>query len=89
MIERLRRADLFDQAVAKNDDLVGQRHRLDLIMRHIDHRRAKIMVKLRDLKPHLDAQLGIQIRQRLVEQENLRLANNRPADRHALALPTR
>ena len=41
---------------------------------------------LRDLQPHLDAQRGVEIRQRLVEQECLRLAHDGAADRDALAL---
>ena len=32
-----RRADLFDHAVAQHDDAVGQRHRLGLVVRDIDH----------------------------------------------------
>jgi len=39
--------------------------------------------------PHLYAQLGVEIRQRLVEQENGRLAHDRAAHRHPLALPAR
>ena len=40
----------------------------------------------RDLEPHLHAQRGVEVRQRLVEQERLRLAHDRAADRDALAL---
>ena len=41
------------------------------------------------LGAHLDAQEGIERRQRLVEQEDLRLRNERPGQRHALLLATR
>ena len=41
------------------------------------------------LDPHLAAQGGIEVRQRLVEQEHLRLAHDRPADGDALALAAR
>ena len=34
----------------------------------------------------LDAQLGVEVRQRLVHQEHARLAHDRPAHRDALAL---
>ena len=85
-IEGLRRADLFDQAVPQDDDLVRKGHRLDLVMRHIDHRRAEILMKLGDLEPHLDAQLGIEVREWLVEQEDLRFAHDRTSDGDALAL---
>ena len=43
-------------------------------------------MQLRDLAPHLDAQLRVEIRQRLVEQKHLRLAHDRAAERNALAL---
>ncbi len=39
-----------------------------------------------DLHPHLHAQLGVEVGQRLVEQEDLRLAHDRAADGDALAL---
>ena len=38
------------------------------------------------LDPHLAAQRGVEVRQRLVEQEDLRLAHDRPADGDTLAL---
>ena len=41
----------------------------------------------RDLGPHLHAQLGVEIRQRLVEEKHLRLADDRRAQRNALPLP--
>ena len=43
-------------------------------------------MQLGDLQPHLHAQLGIEIGERLVEQEDLRLAHDGAADRDALAL---
>ena len=41
---------------------------------------------LLDFRAHLDAQLGVEVRQRLVEQENSRIAHQGAAHRHALAL---
>ncbi len=41
------------------------------------------------LGPHLHAQLGVEVGQRLVHQERLRLAHHRPAHRDALALAAR
>ena len=46
-------------------------------------------MKLGDLDAHLHAQRGVEVGQRLVEQEHLRLAHDGPADRDALALPAR
>ena len=43
-------------------------------------------MELGDLDPHLDAEHGVEVGQRLVEEEDLRLADQRPADGDALAL---
>ncbi len=43
-------------------------------------------LQLLDLEAHLDAQLGVEVGQRLVEQEHAGLADDRPAHRHPLAL---
>ena len=86
VVERQRRADLLDAAVAQHDDLVGQRHRLDLVVRHVDHGGAEALVQLGDLDAHLHAQLGIEIGERLVEQEDCGLAHDGAADSDALAL---
>ncbi|MNC44525.1 hypothetical protein D3C75_934360 [compost metagenome] len=45
-------------------------------------------VQLTDLATHLSAQFGIQVRERLVEQEYLRVTHNGPPHRHPLALTT-
>ena len=44
------------------------------------------VLQLGDLDAHLDAERGIEVGQRLVEEESLRLAHDRPADGDALAL---
>ena len=41
-----------------------------------------------DLSSHLDAQLGIKIRERFVQQQYARLAHERSAERDALSLST-
>ena len=43
-------------------------------------------MQLGEFDAHLHAQLGVEIRQRLVEQKDGGLAHQRPADRDALAL---
>src|SRR5207253_31676 len=42
-----------------------------------------------DLAPHLHAQLGIEVGERLVEEEHRRLADDRPAEGDALLLAAR
>ena len=80
------RADLLDVTVAHDDDAVGERHRLDLVMGDVDDGRAHLGVQLLDLGAHLGAQLGVEVGQRLVEQEHLGIAHDRPAHGDALAL---
>ena len=43
-------------------------------------------MELGELEAHLHAQLGVEIGERLVEQKDLGLAHERPADRDPLAL---
>ena len=87
--EVLRRVDLLQQAVAEHGDPLPERHRLDLVVRHVDGRHAEPLVQLRELGAHRDAQLRVEVRERLVHQERLRLAHDRPPHRDALPLPAR
>ena len=57
----------------QHDDAVGERHRLDLVVRDIDDRGAEALMQLLDLDPHLGAQLRVEVGERLVEQEGLGL----------------
>ena len=72
VVEVERPADLLDDAVMHDDDLVGHGHGLDLVVCHIDGRGLQPLVQFLDLGAHGDAQLGVEIRQRLVEEEDLR-----------------
>ena len=56
------------------------------VVRYIDHRHAEPLVESADLVAQLAAERGIEARQRLIEQEQLRAANDRPAQCHALLL---
>ncbi|ABA49062.1 phenol hydroxylase, putative [Burkholderia pseudomallei 1710b] len=83
------RADLFRIAAIHHDHALRERHRLDLVVRHIDARRREPRVQPLDFEAHLHAQLRIEVRQRLVEQEHRRLANDRAPHRDALPLAAR
>ena len=61
-------------------------HRLGLVVRDIDRRDAELVVQPADLGAHLLAQLGVQVGQRLVEQQHLRLDDDGAGERHALLL---
>ena len=72
-----------------DDDLVGHGHGLDLVVGDVDRRRLEALVQLLDLGAHGDAQLGVEVRERLVEQEHLRVAHDGAAHGDALALAAR
>ena len=82
----LRRVELLEEALVHHGDPVAHGHRLDLVMRHVDRGAPQPLVKLLQHRPGLDAQLGVQIREGLVHEEDGRLACDRPADGDALTL---
>ena len=84
-----RRPGLLHAPPIHHHELVGERHRLELIMRHVDRGRAKRALQLADLDSHLHAQFGVEIGERLVEQEGRGLAHDRPSHGDPLALPAR
>ena len=55
-------------------------------MRHVDDGGLQPLMQLLDLDPHGDAQLGVEVRKRLVEEEDLRIAHDGPAHGNTLAL---
>ena len=85
--EILRRVALLEDAVAQHRDPLAERHRLDLVVRDVDGRHAEPLVQQRELRAHAHPQLGVEVGQRLVHEERLRLADDGPAHGHALALP--
>ena len=87
VVELLRAADLLQLPLAHHGDAVAERHRLGLVVGHVDGRGLEAVLDPRDLGAHLHPQLRVEVRERLVHQERLRLANDRPAHRDPLALP--
>ena len=86
VVELLRGADLLEQAVAHDRDPLAHRHGLDLVVGDVDHRGAEALVEARDLGAGLDAQLGVEVGQRLVHEEHGGLADDGAAEGDALAL---
>ena len=66
--------------------MVGDRHRLLLVVGDVQRGDARILLQAPDLGAQLDAELGVEVAQRLVEQEHLRRADQRPGDRDPLLL---
>ena len=67
----------------------GHRHRLDLVVGHIEDGRAKFDLDAFQLEPQLGAQFGVERRQRLVHQIDGGIAHQRPPDGDALHLTAR
>lgn len=62
LLEQFKRSPLLlDFSITEQHDAVGQRHRLDLIVGDVDHRRRDFVVQALDLGPHLIAQLGVEV----------------------------
>ena len=55
-------------------------------MGHIDCGRVQVLLQPLELCAHLRAELGVEIRQRLVHQEDLRPTDHGPPQRNALLL---
>ena len=88
-VQLARRAELQDAAGVHHRDAIGHRHGLDLVVRHVHEGGLQALVQLGELGAHVDAQLGVEVRQWLVHQEHVRVANHRAPERHALPLPAR
>ena len=86
VVEFERRAHLLHHAVMHDDDAAGHRHGLDLVVGHIDGSGFQRLMQRLDFGAHLRAQLGIEIGQRLVEQEDLGIAHDGAAHGDALTL---
>ena len=86
VVERRRRRDLLDAALVHDDDAVGDRQRLGLVVRDHDEGGAELRLQPLQLDLHLLAQMRVERRQRLVEQQHARLADDGAGERHALAL---
>ena len=66
--------------------MVGNGERLLLIVRHIGDSQVEALLQLANVLAHAPPQLGVEIGQRLVEQEHLRLQYERACHRDALLL---
>ena len=65
-------------------DAVTHRHRLDLVVRDVDRGRPELVLEPGDLGPHLHAELRVEVRERLVHEEDLGLrARSRVPSRRA------
>ena len=85
-VEGKRIGHLHDRAVTHDTYAVAHRHGLDLVVSHIHHRRCELGVQARNLRAHVHAHLGVQVGERLIEEEHLGVSHNGPTEGHPLAL---
>ena len=83
------RAGLDDPALPQHGDALAHRQRLELVRGGVDHGHAELAVQALELGAGVVAELGIEVGQRLVEQQQARPADQRAADRDPLLLAAR
>ena len=83
------RAHLAQTPLVQHGDALPHRHRLALIVRDVHHGGAEGAVQSHELGAELDAQIGVEIRQRFVQEEHRRLAHHRAGQCGALPLAAR
>ena len=85
-VEVARLALLDDAPAVHDDDAVGKRHRLGLVVGDVDRRDAEAALQGADILAQLLAQFGVEIGERLVEKQDVRLDDERASERDALLL---
>jgi hypothetical protein len=81
-----RGSDLLDQTVLHDDEPIGDRHGFELVMGHEDGRDLEALLEFPDLLAHDQPQVCIEVGERLVEQQDLRLEAERPGEGDTLLL---
>ncbi len=77
---------LLDNAVFHNDDTVAHGHRFGLVVGNVNEGGLETLVQAADLRTHCGTELGVQVGQRLVEQEYGGVTHHRAAQGDTLAL---
>ena len=88
-IEVVRRAHLLDPAGAHADDAIRHGGRLDLVVGDQDRRDTELLLERLDLGPHGQTERRVEIGERLVEEQELRLLDQGARERHPLLLAAR
>ncbi|MPL80520.1 hypothetical protein SDC9_26421 [bioreactor metagenome] len=89
LVDLLRRAALRDHALFHHHDAVRHHQRLALVMGDVDRGDADALLQVADEEAHVVAQRGVEIGERLVEEQHRRLDHQRAGQRDALLLPAR
>ena len=86
IIDLIRRAHLQQLAVAHHADAVAEHHRLGLIVRDIECGHAGLLENDAQIIAQPQAQFGVEVRQRLIQQQQLRPINDAARQRDPLHL---
>ena len=85
-VNRLRRIRLLDDALAHHRDAVGDAQCFFLIMGHVNRGNADLFLDVADRPTHFHAQLGVEVRERLVHEQHARMHDNRTGQGDTLLL---
>ena len=85
-VDILRCADLGDVTAVEDRHPVGDAQCFLLVVGHVDCRQAELLADPADLATHLDAELGVEIGERLVEHQAARSNHQRSGQGDALLL---
>src|SRR5438128_1468717 len=86
-VSLVRPRDLLHAPGVHHHDAIGERHRLGLVVGDEDRGGAHGALDLPELDLHLLAQLRVEVRERLVEQQDARPDHESASERDALLLP--
>ena len=86
LVEVVGAARLLDPALVHHHQLLGDVHRLLLVVGDEDRRHVHLVVEVAQPGAQVLADLGVERAEGLVEQQHLRLDRERPGQGHALAL---
>ena len=86
VVEAHRRLALLDHALAHHRDPIPHAHRLDLVVCHVHRCPAHLAVEALEVGACLQPQQRVEVRQRLVHQQDRRVHHDRARDGDALPL---
>ena len=86
VVDRVRRAELLQPALVHHRDPVRHAHGLELVVGDVEHGLVERGLDLLELGAQLLAQMRVEVRHRLVQQQKARLGDQRAAERDALHL---
>ncbi len=88
-VDRVRVSHLLDPALVHHHDPVRDGERLVLVMGNVDRGDPEPLLHFPDFHPYLNPELRVQVGQRLVEEQNVRLGHDGPRQRDPLLLSAR